>query len=927
MSFASLAAADGRGLWWAVEVSFDDFATVSYRWASHSGTVETNFYERRIIGLRDLTRGFGSDHLPASSNIDVELDNTDFGVDWLGDSTVFATQGVRARFRIRLGLWDVGVTTAVATQVVGYFVAMDQPTQSGESFVLTLTDDVAGQLDELLTPPTTNDWISASTSANNPLVGRVGAADPNVAVYQAGVDFNQPWPLMFGAGPVPGYMIAPGIPRDPVSTSSLDVLSTTGSNKVGYTAVTPGGVGNLISVTYNAPAGPVTSVAVSQVFNPDGVLQDNKIVVSPKAGETNAGVAAAIAAFGPSAALVTTTVVGPGDLVTTRNHAYLTGGFGVALTWVNADGTTASSPIAETADWRQILVCATAELSAVNAFDVTGLEVVYGQGLTVNPELNGQTLVVPQTAPGGAPVWKANKSATFTANGYQWRLLWIEFSVTNYIASLPNGTLPQKGSPGGGFGAGAADPVCAAIDHFNVFSYGALSAVTGKSNLTQNPVDVVQDLVQYYSPMRDFPGGPIDATRFARAHAARQSMSCRGIVSVPFATDISTLAVGAASPGGLHQATPGASRKLVYAGGLLRQALAEICSSFDIDLFLTLAGQAGVSAQVADFTSATATYPSLDEQKFDPDSVRVRVPSGDERWAPYNAVFITSAAPGNPELGPFRNQQAIAAWGGRVLAKHLEGTWWPYLTDSILNSQGPNGKLLAFDILESFVWSARSLESAARRVVTFDTDFTWFALGVDLGDDFLFTWTRGGNSAVFSSSLMRCDGMVIHFDQAKVSVTAVYMDDLRTAKAYLLDDETLLTRVASSGGRTATVVDGSTTVTFASGSLVTDGVAAGDQLILKDATEAANSYSRNRALRIASITDATHLVVTGLNTFTDFGGGAAVATWEIRRGQPTYPTSVSDPTHYPSGGGMYGKVSTEADLYNSGAAANLLLDG
>jgi hypothetical protein len=570
------------------------------------------------------------------------------------------------------------------------------------------------------------------------------------------------------------------------------------------------------------------------------------------------------------------------------------------------------------------MVCATAELSVVNTADVVALEGVFRSALAFQTQWANKTISIPSshTFPDGTKelIWSAQKSESFTANGYNWKLLWIAFNGAGYSdwfqATFPSSA--AAGSPGPS--TPSADPNDAwgsdaqflAFDHFNVYSFGALSAVNGVANTNQNPVDVIQDLIQYYSYMRAFTGGAIDTARFDRARAARRGFYVKGTVSVQFASSISTEAV-------VTGKDPVIGGQLAYKGGVLRQALTGVCGSSDVDLFLTYNGQAAVSVQIADFQSATASYPTIEETHVIADSKFRRVPSLDERWSPFNACFISTPNNGG-ELGPFINRTAKTAWGDRTIVKHLDGSWWPYLTENILTQPS-----LSYAEQESLVWSARSLEAKARPVEQFDTDFGFFGLNLDLGDDFLYSRTRGGLSDVYTDALFRVEQMIIHAETGAVSLTAVFMDDLLTVQAYLLDDETLLTRKNSGGGRTATVADSSTTVTFSSGSLITDGVAPGDHLILKDTTETARGYTRNRALKIASVTDATHLVITDPSL--NFGGGAAVVAWEIRRSEATYPTVVSDATHYPNGGLMYGKVSNESDQYGDATAANELLDG
>lgn len=810
--FATLAAMDGRDLWWGLEMSVDNFATVAYRWATHSGVVDGGLFEARILDpIPDFTRGLGVDHLPASSDLSFQLANWDFVVDFLADYATFATNGFQARFRVKVGLTDPAGTdttqASVVTKTVGYFVHADYPSREEGVITITLTDDQLGQLNDLLTPPTCNDWIANNDDTDCPMVG--SSALPQM-------DFNIPWPLRFGL------------------------------NVDGWTAIPiPGRYDDALSATFQGTADPG-----------NGALMG----------------------------------IYPAAICATRDHtAPITGGVNgtvqtVTMVFKNSDQLVSGQ------EW------------GGKAVGLPELWSAYGSGLQRN--------------------WQLYKSEAINKDGVDWYLLWIGFDldvVYNWFRIAPaglgdpvqtgaNGQAPipwpliGDGTPG--------DKGCnfwGAIDHFVCFGKGPWSEMTNLAQTGQVPTDVIKDLIAYYSPMKDTPPvtGPINAAKFGRAKAARGSFQVTGEVQVPYAS---------ASKGAPVQPFDRFG-KLAYQGGLLRQALSNLCASSDIDLFIDFNGQAAVVAQIADYASQTATYPELDETRID--NVRERVPSAGERWEPYNVVFV-SQSDGN-RYGPFRNEDALTAWG-RELPRDLNGTWWPYLKQ--IQAQG-----LSSLGTESAVWTSRALEAKVRPVVTFDTDLSFFALGVDLGDDFLFSWTRGGNSTVYSRVLFRCEQMVFHPSRGSVTVTAVWMDDLRTAKPYLLDDETLVTRVSSSVGRTATVADGSTTVTFSSGSLITDGVQAGDILVLQDPTDAATAFYRNRMLRVASITDATHLVVTNPDLNFNAPTGAAVATWKIQRGFRTYPTSASDPTHYPDGSTMYGKVSNTAGEYSDASDANELLDG
>lgn len=105
--------------------------------------------------------------------------------------------------------------------------------------------------------------------------------------------------------------------------------------------------------------------------------------------------------------------------------------------------------------------------------------------------------------------------------------------------------------------------------------------------------------------------------------------------------------------------------------------------------------------------------------------------------------------------------------------------------------------------------------------------------------------------------------------------------------------------------------------------LTTMGVAVGDMLVVRDSTEADDVFLQNTTYRITEVTDSTTLQVTP-NTVV---ATIANADWYICRGYTTYPTAVSDPTNYPYGGDMYGKVANSSGEFSNSDPANLLISG
>jgi hypothetical protein len=211
-------------------------------------------------------------------------------------------------------------------------------------------------------------------------------------------------------------------------------------------------------------------------------------------------------------------------------------------------------------------------------------------------------------------------------------------------------------------------------------------------------------------------------------------------------------------------------------------------------------------------------------------------------------------------------------------------------------------------------------------MISFTTDLS--ILAIDLGDYFTLAWTRGGMNSAYASTLWKLETATIHPSNGSVTCTAVWMDDLVTSQPFLFDNETLIVRSAPAFGQTLTVTDGSANVDRSAGSFITDGVAAGDILRMRDTSEAAKTFFRNRDIFVASVTSATRIVVSGDLDFGTAGAHVLADTdWKIVRGATTYHTAVSDPANYPSGGAMYGKAGDATGRFSDASTSNLLKDG
>ncbi len=176
--FADLLPLDARDLWWGLEVSLDNFATIAYRWATHSGDVEGAFFQARLLDVGNIQRGFGTDYLPVASTVDLTLDNTDFAADFLCDHATVETTTFRARFRLKVGLSTTAANdyqSTILTQKLGNFVCLDFPRRQDGKVFLSLADDSLGQLADLIVPPTLNDWLDAfEASAGGANMGPFG---------------------------------------------------------------------------------------------------------------------------------------------------------------------------------------------------------------------------------------------------------------------------------------------------------------------------------------------------------------------------------------------------------------------------------------------------------------------------------------------------------------------------------------------------------------------------------------------------------------------------------------------------------------------------------------------------------------------------------------------------------------------------------
>lgn len=532
-----------------------------------------------------------------------------------------------------------------------------------------------------------------------------------------------------------------------------------------------------------------------------------------------------------------------------------------------------SAPSGTLANIRGYAVCCTASSSALTANDVEKVwaeinENKGQEGFGTVYELPRQFVYNNTTY----TLWTAYKSNTITKGGKSFKVLWVAIDKTAFYHywdwyAQYYGIENDSGHPAYAkypHPGDLLDGVLSAIKTLYVEGY-PLSAMTTVSRY-QSAGQIVYDLVAYYSRAS---ASNIETESFDRVHNTYATMSAAGVV-------------GGTRP---DDAKP------------LREHLSDIAQGFDFDLAMSWSGQLRFSARLKDYTALTATFRTIDETRIA--EVSEKWPTGHQRGAPFNRVFLENLRTSivdnvvEPSEGPFDDPAGTVTSWTRAIPAALSAAWRPVR------------------FLAKSPWEYRGIDGRHRTAITFKTDLE--ALLVDLGDYVYINWTRNlGEDDPYSDTLFQIEAMTYDPSSGEVEINALWMGDLSAARPYLLDSETLLTRASGNAGRTATVQNSVNTVNFSSGSLITDGVAVGDHLILKDSSEALDTFKRNKAVAITAINSATQLVVSDPLDSLDFGTAVALAVseWEIRRSHVTYHTTASDAANYPDGGNMYGRVSS-----------------
>lgn len=498
---------------------------------------------------------------------------------------------------------------------------------------------------------------------------------------------------------------------------------------------------------------------------------------------------------------------------------------------------------------------------------------------------NGNTNQTPGGPPNSEQLWSGGFSFGIDKGSHVWHLGWIAVNraaVNNWLRNF--------------LGPAVTDPARAALyDEIQISTETSdylvqgypFSARTTDYRTQQHPVDVITDLISFYSTAD---ASIIDTTSFAAAKAAIYNLDVSGLVN-PART---------AEGSGLGGKTS------TFGGGQLREVLSEICASSDLEMFQARDGKIRLAAAINGYAEQTDTLTNIPEEAFD--HVSERIPSQGERWAPYNRVMVDVGGDAD-EMGPYDNQTKIEEWG-RVRTKVIKSTWAS--TYNLSKNLSP--------------WNTRLLESEIRPVLEVSGGIE--LAQVELGQFITTSWTRGygAGGTPYDGSVFRVDSITIRPSGNRVTLKLVWQNDLRDSSKlpFLLDSETLLVKSTGSGGRTLTMADGSPNFSTSSGDLNVDGVVAGDFVVMVDSSLAETNFTRFRACRISAVTGPKAFTTDDPDLDFDAGAGITITEWTIRAGVLGYPGIGGN---YPNGSLIYGKVANDSGQYDGPAAAHKLLNG
>lgn len=511
---------------------------------------------------------------------------------------------------------------------------------------------------------------------------------------------------------------------------------------------------------------------------------------------------------------------------------------------------------------------------------------------------------------GDMTVWTVRRTPDIVKNGKTWHLLWIDLDLTGDGYDVNAASGKGDSSVIWGFLKSAGYDLSSAAIADSII--GGTGQVQTKNRLGYAVHDVV---------------GPITVVGTLMSHNATD-LPFRGTQAATVVSDIFTTCIkspiSVAGVAATNNARPGSfvahsidrsfSTAIQPDGSYFKElvagetltAIRQLCEVGRFDVFFKWDGTVQIATLSPDYASQTDTLVAL--QETDIKSGIEVIPAIGERDAPVNRTFINT---NGKRYGPIDDAAAISQWGGRIVPRDVDGTWIPKGPRLQSNGFSRGSDYDLAPLIHQFSIAGLSTVRPVLRVVV-----DLIGLTFELCQYITVTWSRGSIGGPYVGTVFRVQGISLQPDSHLVELTLLWCDDLRGAdsRPYILDDENLNLLSSGSGGRTCTLTNGSTTVSFSSGDVNADGVAQGDILLVKDATESATAFKRNRTLIVTNILSATQIEVDQ----SDFGTGGpfVLSTWEFHSGADNYPRGI-----------YYGKTSTLLGQFLGGGNANRILEG
>lgn len=153
-------------------------------------------WEPRLKQIGNFTRELGPDRGFVASSMNITLENTDGGVDWVCDRSSYQSQGIKSVWKYICTLWDPLNQADYDSKTLGYFTLMEGPTRNNTTVEITLVDAGLGKLSQLSATPSIRDWAYA-TDAGRPFT-YTKLVDESSKEHVPNIDADAPSPLMWG---------------------------------------------------------------------------------------------------------------------------------------------------------------------------------------------------------------------------------------------------------------------------------------------------------------------------------------------------------------------------------------------------------------------------------------------------------------------------------------------------------------------------------------------------------------------------------------------------------------------------------------------------------------------------------------------------------------------------------------------------------